>query len=49
MKQAARAKAKRTLATADVHMTLEDQRVDQSLQERIERLADILLKTGDIW
>src|SRR4051812_11027573 len=34
MKQAARAKAKRTLAAADLHMTLEDQRVDQSLEER---------------
>lgn len=49
MKQAARAKAKRTLATADVHMTLEDQRVNQALEERIERLADKLLEKGEIW
>ncbi len=49
MKHAAREKAKRTLASADVHMTLEDQRVEQSMQERIELLANKLLKKGDIW
>ena len=49
MKQAAREKAKRTLTTADVHMTLEDQRVEQSLQERVERLANKLLEKGDVW
>ncbi|HLD99446.1 MAG TPA: mobile mystery protein A [Bdellovibrionota bacterium] len=49
MKQAARAKAKRTLASADVHMTLEDQRVEQSMEERVELLASKLLEKGDVW
>ena len=49
MKQAAREKAKRTLVSADVHMTLEDQRVEQSMQERIELLANKLLEKGDVW
>ncbi|OFZ55974.1 MAG: hypothetical protein A2428_09505 [Bdellovibrionales bacterium RIFOXYC1_FULL_54_43] len=49
LKQAARAKAKRTLASADVHMTLEDQRVEQSLEERVELLASKLLEKGDVW
>ena len=49
MKQAARAKAKRTLESADVHMTLEDQRVEQSFQERVELLAMKLMEKGDIW
>ena len=49
MKQAARAKAMRTLTSADLHMTLEDQRVEQSLQERLERLANKLLEKGDVW
>ncbi|MCC7441790.1 MAG: helix-turn-helix domain-containing protein [Bdellovibrionales bacterium] len=49
MKRAAREKAKRTLATADVHMTLENQRVEQSIQERVERLANKLLEKGDVW
>lgn len=49
MKQAARAKAKRTLTSADIHMTLEDQRVEQSMQERVELLANKLLEKGDVW
>ena len=49
MKKAARAKAKRTLTSADVHMTLEDQRVEQSFDERVERLANKLLTKGDVW
>jgi predicted DNA-binding mobile mystery protein A len=49
MKRAAREKAKRILATADVHMTLEDQRVEQSFQDRVERLASKLLENGDVW
>ncbi len=49
IKQAARAKAKRTLVSADVHMTLEDQRVEQSMQKRVELLAKKLLEKGDVW
>jgi predicted DNA-binding mobile mystery protein A len=49
MKQAALAKAKRTLTRADVHMTLENQQVDPAIEERIERLAHKLLEKGDIW
>lgn len=49
MKKAAFEKAKLILATADVHMTLEDQRVDDSPQKRIQRIADKLLKKGDVW
>lgn len=49
MRQAAREKAKRTLATANVHMTLEDQRVEQSFKERVERLAQKLFEKGDVW
>jgi predicted DNA-binding mobile mystery protein A len=49
MRTAAREKAKRILETADLHMTLEAQRVTEPLEQRIERLADKLLKTGDVW
>ena len=49
MKKAALEKARRILATADVHMTLEDQRVEESPQKRIQRLADKLVKKGDVW
>ncbi len=42
-------KAKRILLKADMHMTLEDQRVVENLKMRIERLADTLIKKGDIW
>ena len=49
MMQAAREKAMRTLASADVHMTLEDQRVTESLEDRVKRLAERLLEKGDVW
>lgn len=49
LKKAARKKARQILAIADTHMTLEDQRVEQSRQERIERLADELIQKGNIW
>jgi predicted DNA-binding mobile mystery protein A len=42
-------KAKTILANADLHMTLEDQRADQDLDERIKRLARKLLESGDLW
>lgn len=49
MKRAATEKAKSILATADVHMTLEDQRVEQSFEDRVQRLVAKLLKKGDVW
>jgi predicted DNA-binding mobile mystery protein A len=42
-------KAKKILERADTHMTLEDQKVITSYQERIERLARKLIDSGDIW
>ncbi len=49
MKEAARKKARLLLESADVHMTLEDQKVNQSLEERVERLAEKFFKKGDVW
>jgi predicted DNA-binding mobile mystery protein A len=49
LENAARAKAMRLLKVADVHMGLENQRVDRSLEKRIEQLALSLLEKGDIW
>lgn len=34
---------------ADVHMTLEDQKVSGDIKARISRIADELLEKGDIW
>ena len=42
-------KAKKLLKSADVHMSLEDQQVKQSMSERIERLAAKLIETGEVW
>jgi predicted DNA-binding mobile mystery protein A len=42
-------KAKRILAEADTHMTLEDQRVEDGLRDRVERLARTLIEKGDVW
>lgn len=49
LKKAAIKKAAQVLSTADVHMGLEDQQVEQSLEERIHRLADELIEKGDVW
>ena len=49
LKEKAIEKAKKILSTANTHMQLEDQQVEQSFAERVERLADQLLKRGDIW
>lgn len=46
---AARAKAERLLQVADTHMTLENQKVDRALEERVKQLASALLDKGDIW
>ncbi len=49
IKQQARQKASAVLARADTHMMLEDQRVEDPLDERIEQLAERLIELGDIW
>lgn len=45
----AKKKAKEILQRSDTHMLLEDQRVETSTKERLERIAERLLKKGDIW
>jgi len=42
-------KAKEILSNADTHMALEDQRVEQNLDERVERLATKLMEENDVW
>jgi hypothetical protein len=49
LKKKAAAKATRIVREADVHMTLEDQRVSEDLKDRIDRIAEDLLAKGDIW
>ena len=49
LKKQALEKAKRILSTADIHMTLENQRVEQNFQDRLERLASKLFDKGDVW
>jgi len=42
-------KAKRILANADLHMSLEDQRVHGDLERRILRLKEKLIAEGKVW
>lgn len=42
-------KARKTLGIADLHMKLEDQKVEGNEEERIERLAKKFIEKGDIW
>ena len=49
LKKKALEKAKQILSRADTHMTLENQRVEQNFQERLERLANKLFDKGDVW
>lgn len=42
-------KATRTILKADTHMSLEDQKVTEELQLRIELLAEKLLEKGKVW
>lgn len=42
-------KARKTLGIADLHMKLEDQKVEGDEIERIERLAKKFIEKGDIW
>ena len=49
IENAAFEKAKKILSQADVHMTLEDQQVTLSFEERVNQLAKKLLEKGDVW
>lgn len=49
LKRKSTAKAARIVREADVHMTLEDQRVSEDIKIRIDRIAEDLLAKGDIW
>jgi predicted DNA-binding mobile mystery protein A len=42
-------KAQKILSEADTHMTLEDQKVRQSMKERVELLAKHLIADQDVW
>lgn len=42
-------KARKALGIADLHMKLEDQKVEGDENERIERLAKKFIEKGDIW
>lgn len=42
-------KAEYIIKSADVHMTLEDQKVTEGIEQRIKRLAHDLMDRGDIW
>lgn len=49
LRKKAMEKAKRTILKADTHMSLEDQKVTEKLQSRIEMLAEQLLEKGKVW
>jgi predicted DNA-binding mobile mystery protein A len=49
LKKHAFEKATRIILSADLHMTLEDQKVNQPLDERIQILADELFRNRDVW
>jgi predicted DNA-binding mobile mystery protein A len=49
IKNKAYEKARRSLLTADLHMKLEDQKVEGDMQKQIERLAQKLIEDGEIW
>ena len=49
IKQQARNKARVVLGRADTHMVLEDQRVEERFEDRVEQVADRLIEIGDIW
>lgn len=42
-------KATESLANADTHMSLEDQKVKGELESRIERVAQKLIEKGKVW
>ncbi len=42
-------KAKRILTSADLHMSLEDQKVKGALEPRIQKLKNKLMDEGNVW
>jgi predicted DNA-binding mobile mystery protein A len=42
-------KAEQIIKNADLHMTLEDQKVTERIELRIKRLAQELMARGDVW
>gem|GEM_PF-4726822 len=42
-------KAKRLIVNADLHMSLEDQKVKGDLEPRIQRLKKKLIDEGKVW
>ena len=42
-------KASQILSRADTHMSLEDQKVEEPLKNRVNRLAQKLIDEGDVW
>lgn len=42
-------KARSILSRTDTHMSLEDQKVEESMDVRIQRLAQKLIDNGDVW
>ncbi len=42
-------KAEGIIKNADVHMTLENQKVTEGMELRIKRLAQELMNNGDVW
>ena len=49
IKDRAYSKARKMLERAEVHMSLEDQKVKQDFNERLERLANKFIESGDVW
>ena len=49
IKEKALEKAKQILTRADTHMSLENQKVEKFVTERIQRLAETLIQQGDVW
>lgn len=47
--QKAYEKAKRIVSSADLHMSLEDQKVKSDIEEKIKRLQKKLITEGKVW
>lgn len=49
IKNKAYEKARRSLLSADLHMKLEDQKIEGDIKKQIDRLALKLIEDGEIW